>query len=379
MGAFAGLLSEVQAGALCPLLLRAASLSSSPLLSPLVLPPLSPLSRKRPFLASECKVLPEAEKWRRQVIGEISRKVAEIQNGEHVGEHWQGRWGHSSTVLSSLSLSPLFPALLLLPPPPAAGLGEARLRDLNDEINKLLREKGHWERQIKALGGPDHAQLAPRMFDAEGKELPGSGGYRYFGAAKELPGVRELFEVHSADRARKTRGELVKGITPDYYGYRDEDNDPSLLVAEAEAERKLIAEGVASFAAHQEALRKARELAAGGKGQLAQEARAALEAVAYALGDAGAAAGVGMGAAGGAAAGGGVGGAAGGGDAEDDLAEEASALSSASFKAHVPVPSQKEIEAMLLEKRKQLLLAKYASSELMAAQQESRKLVADGK
>ena len=38
-----------------------------------------------------------------------------------------------------------------------AGLGEFRIRDLNDEINKLLREKGHWEFRIKELGGPDYA------------------------------------------------------------------------------------------------------------------------------------------------------------------------------------------------------------------------------
>ena len=38
----------------------------------------------------------------------------------------------------------------------AAGLGEFKLRDLNDEINKLLREKGHWEDQILVLGGPDY-------------------------------------------------------------------------------------------------------------------------------------------------------------------------------------------------------------------------------
>lgn len=37
-----------------------------------------------------------------------------------------------------------------------AGLGEFRIRDLNDEINKLLREKRHWEDRIKELGGPDY-------------------------------------------------------------------------------------------------------------------------------------------------------------------------------------------------------------------------------
>jgi pre-mRNA-splicing factor ISY1 len=30
--------------------------------------------------------------------------------------------------------------------------------------------------------------------DKEGREAPGSRGYKYFGAAKDLPGVKELFE-----------------------------------------------------------------------------------------------------------------------------------------------------------------------------------------
>lgn len=54
----------------------------------------------------------KAEKWRREIIGEVSKKVAQIQN---------------------------------------AGLGEFKLRDLNDEINKLLREKRHWEFRVSSL------------------------------------------------------------------------------------------------------------------------------------------------------------------------------------------------------------------------------------
>ena len=34
-----------------------------------------------------------------------------------------------------------------------------RIRDLNDEINKLIREKGHWEVRIVELGGPDYAKV----------------------------------------------------------------------------------------------------------------------------------------------------------------------------------------------------------------------------
>lgn len=63
----------------------------------------------------------------------------------------------------------------------AAGLGEHRLRDLNDQINKLLREKGHWQRRIKELGGPDYGRSEPIAYDADGRELPGGGGYKYFG------------------------------------------------------------------------------------------------------------------------------------------------------------------------------------------------------
>lgn len=71
----------------------------------------------------------------------------------------------------------------------SAGLGEFRIRDLNDEINKLMREKRHWEVQIKSLGGPDHARVGPKMLDQDGKEVPGNRGYKYFGAAKDLPGT----------------------------------------------------------------------------------------------------------------------------------------------------------------------------------------------
>jgi hypothetical protein len=36
---------------------------------------------RRPYLASECLELPKAEKWRMQIIREIAKKVAQIQNG----------------------------------------------------------------------------------------------------------------------------------------------------------------------------------------------------------------------------------------------------------------------------------------------------------
>ncbi len=46
-----------------------------------------------------------------------------------------------------------------------------RIRDLNDEINKLMREKSHWERRIVELGGPDYSRAAPRVTDSRGREV----------------------------------------------------------------------------------------------------------------------------------------------------------------------------------------------------------------
>ena len=61
-----------------------------------------------------------------------------------------------------------------------AALGEHKLRDLNDEINKLVREKGHWEKQIVKLGGPNYAGAKTKQ---GGEDIDGAsgkgGGYRY--------------------------------------------------------------------------------------------------------------------------------------------------------------------------------------------------------
>lgn len=102
-----------------------------------------------------------------------------------------------------------------------------------------MREKRHWENQISALGGPHYRRYGPKMFDAEGREVPGNRGYKYFGAAKDLPGVRELFEQEPPPPTRKTRGELMKDIDADYYGYRDDD-DGILIPLEEKAEKAAI-------------------------------------------------------------------------------------------------------------------------------------------
>ncbi|XP_058119431.1 pre-mRNA-splicing factor ISY1 homolog [Anopheles ziemanni] len=235
---------------------------------------------RRPYLASECRDLGQCEKWRLEIIREISKKVAQIQN---------------------------------------AGLGEFRIRDLNDEINKLLREKRHWENQISDLGGPHYRRYGPRMFDAEGREVPGNRGYKYFGAAKDLPGVRELFEQEPPPPPKKTRAELMKDIDADYYGYRDDD-DGILLPLEEKAEKIAIQRAVEEWSS-----------AKGSKASDKDDDEPDIYGSdAYITRD-----------------------------PEKPSKDDPMGLLGPRFTAHVPVPSQKDIEAALLKKRKLELMKKY--------------------
>mmetsp|Transcript_21392 Transcript_21392/g.36474 ORF Transcript_21392/g.36474 Transcript_21392/m.36474 type:complete len:276 (+) Transcript_21392:105-932(+) len=243
---------------------------------------------KRPYLASECNDLVEADKWRHGILREVGKKVMEIQN---------------------------------------EGLGEHRIRDLNDEINKLIREKGHWERRIVELGGPDYSRVGPAVTDSKGKEvaeLTGKGhGYKYFGAAKMLPGVKELFEAEPPKQIRKTRFQMHKAIDPDYYGFRDED-DGVLEKVEAEAEKFMRAQAVLEWE-EKDHERQTHLASIHGEGYVPTET--------------------------------------------DDAAE------GAQFVAYVELPDQKQIEARVLEKKKADLMAKYISPELQNAQAAAKDLL----
>jgi len=156
---------------------------------------------RRPRMASSCKSLRECERWRGEILREISRKVSKIQD---------------------------------------AGLSDYETRDLNDDINKLLREKRHWENQIVALGGANYRRNVS-MLDADGKEVPGTKGYKYFGRAKELPGVKELFESKKRDEdedvATTAFYKKFTGQGPSYFGDLDE-ADGELLAFERKAEEE---------------------------------------------------------------------------------------------------------------------------------------------
>ncbi|XP_059183322.1 pre-mRNA-splicing factor ISY1 homolog [Centropristis striata] len=259
------------------------------------------VKERRPFLASECSELPKAEKWRRQIISEISKKVAQIQN---------------------------------------AGLGEFKIRDLNDEINKLLREKGHWEVRIKELGGPDYARVGPKMLDHEGKEVPGNRGYKYFGAARDLPGVRELFEKEPTPALRKTRAELMKEVDAEYYGYRDED-DGVLLPLEAQYEKQAVQEAVLRWRTEKDS-----RLSGDKQQPDEEEEEESIYTIHSEQPD------------------------------DDEMGEEPEGEEGGvTFIAHVPVPSQKEVEEALVRRKKMELLQRYASETLQAQSQTARTLL----
>jgi len=184
------------------------------------------VNARRPHLATECESLTECERWHKGLAYEITKKMASIDN---------------------------------------ANLGETRLRELNDEINKLMRTKGHWLRRIRDLGG-DTSTLKRHHFEIAGAELPGSRGYKYYGAAKDLPGVRELFDAERSaqvlERSRKrskNKHELMKGLVghPEYWGKDDshsngnangpgkgKGNAEELLQKELQREKVLVRQAV---------------------------------------------------------------------------------------------------------------------------------------
>lgn len=254
-------------------------------------------AKKRPKLSQEVNTVKECEQWRQQILQGVGKKIAEIQN---------------------------------------AGLGEHRIRDLNDEINKDLREKGHWENRIKELGGADYKAMAPSSTEVYGAELASHAGYKYFGAAKDLPGVRELFETEVvAEAPRKTRKQLFKHIQPDYYGWRDEE-DGMLLLAEQGFELEAVQKEVARWKAETKS-KKAR--AAEEEDDDAAEAKEAAP------------------------------------PAKQPPPEIPAAKAVADFKAYVDVPTMEDIERLIVQKKKEALLKKYITPDMQREVKESSELL----
>lgn len=106
----------------------------------------------RPKVVQKVTSLPQAEKWRSIVLSEISVRLTRVQD---------------------LSKT------------------ESDIRQINDELNKLFKEKRAWEHHVKALGGPDYLKYGANM-ENTGENDPYNNGYRYYGRAKELSDVKQL-------------------------------------------------------------------------------------------------------------------------------------------------------------------------------------------
>lgn len=255
-------------------------------------------AKKRPKIASEINTVKECEHWRTQILRGCAKKIAEIQN---------------------------------------ASLGEHRIRDLNDEINKDLREKSYWEDQIKALGGTDYKAGKGATAETYGAELAAHSGYKYFGAAKDLPGVRELFDTEAVPEApRKTRKQLFKNIQPDYYGWRDEE-DGMLILAEGQAEFEARQKEVARWKVEEANRPAPAKKQKTGKEGAKEEAKKPEE--------------------------------------EAKAPEKTEAQAVNEFKSYVDVPSMDEIEKLIIQKKKQALLNKYTTAEQKAKDKEVEGLV----
>ncbi|GAM90694.1 hypothetical protein ANO11243_087390 [Dothideomycetidae sp. 11243] len=154
---------------------------------------------RRPKAISAQEHIPTCERWRGQVLKEISRKITKIQD---------------------------------------AALSDFQIRDLNDELNRLFKEKWQWELRIRELGGPNYMRGAARVVDDEGREVPGASGkgYRYFGRARELPGVKELFEAATKrprDEEAEEKRQVRARVDAAYYGYGLDGEEEATLEWEA--------------------------------------------------------------------------------------------------------------------------------------------------
>ena len=105
-----------------------------------------------------------------------------------------------------------------------------------------MRELYHWEIRIKELGGNDYrATKNAKMFDAQGREIPGFGGYRYFGAAKDLPGVRDIYKREIPIAPAKTSAQIRRAIDEEYFG--DQEGTDEELLREEKFEEEAKREG----------------------------------------------------------------------------------------------------------------------------------------
>ena len=131
----------------------------------------------RPVNTKDCDSVENAKMFRFELIEEISRKVENIQD---------------------------------------ESLQEYQIREMNDKINELLKEKEEWEQRIIELGGPDYARIEPSKQSITG-DLSTKDGYRYFGRANELLGVKTLINAQKEFEAIQNELIDIPIMPVDYY------------------------------------------------------------------------------------------------------------------------------------------------------------------
>jgi pre-mRNA-splicing factor ISY1 len=154
-------------------------------------------NERRPGNTKMCDNVNDAEKWRRDVMKEISKYTNEISNPDLADD-------------------------------------TTKVRELNDRINKLLRIKFYWEKRIIELGGVDHIR-ASNSRNRGRKQM-------YFGVAKQLPEAQANNNDNAKQGGFKPRVSLSKlnqRLTNDYYGIGHENQ--TMLSEEAAIEKQLRA------------------------------------------------------------------------------------------------------------------------------------------
>ncbi|CAK9133553.1 unnamed protein product [Ilex paraguariensis] len=137
--------------------------------------------------------------------------------------------------------------------------------------------------------------------------------------------------------------DIYKRIDASYYGYRD-DEDGILEKLEGPAEKKMRAAAVAEWMEMEEIKREARRAVK--SGEVAEVGVGAAAKILF--------------------------------EEEEDVVEEERQREmerkekEEEFVVHVPLPDEKEIEKMVLEKKKMELLSKYASENLLEEQTEAK-------
>ncbi|CCG25067.1 Isy1 pre-mRNA-splicing factor [Candida orthopsilosis Co 90-125] len=135
--------------------------------------------QNRPRYVQKVQSIPQAEIWRNIVLGEISSKLTQINDSQ---------------------------------------TSDVRLRELNDALNQLFKEKRSWEYHIKNLGGNDYIHNVKDMINS-GVNV---AGWRYFGRAKGLPDVKKMIEEKKGQIEKQNGGEstkdLEKRLDDHYYG-----------------------------------------------------------------------------------------------------------------------------------------------------------------